>query len=103
MLETESQVRDLPGARPAPRFHGQIEFADVSFGYVPEHLVFDFVALGIGPTGSGKSTLIGMVARFYDPVSGAIKIDGRVDFNTRQSLRTFAHTHAKLSAFLDLH
>jgi ATP-binding cassette, subfamily B, bacterial len=86
VLETESQVRDLPGARPAPRFKGQIEFADVSFGYVPEHPVFEnlnldvkpgqFVAL-VGPTGSGKSTLIGLVARFYDPVSGAIKIDGR--------------------------
>ena len=86
VLETESQIRDLPGARPAPRFKGQIEFADVSFGYVPEHSVFNklnlnvepgqFVAL-VGPTGSGKSTLIGMVARFYDPISGAVKIDGQ--------------------------
>lgn len=91
VLETESQIRDLPGARPAPRFKGQIEFADVSFGYVPEHSVFDrlnlnvepgqFVAL-VGPTGSGKSTLIGMVARFYDPISGAVKIDG-------QDIRTY--------------
>ena len=97
VLETESQVRDLPGARPAPKFNGQIEFADVSFGYVPEHLVFDklnfnvepgqFVAL-VGPTGSGKSTLIGMVARFYDPISGAIKIDSRDIRNyTLNSLR----------------
>ena len=97
VLETESQVRDLPGARPAPGFKGQIEFADVSFGYVPEHLVFDklnlkvepgqFVAL-VGPTGSGKSTLIGMVARFYDPLSGAIKIDGQDIRNyTLNSLR----------------
>ncbi len=97
VLETESQVRDLPRARPAPRFKGQIEFAGVSFGYVPEHSVFDklnlnvepgqFVAL-VGPTGSGKSTLIGMVARFYDPVSGAIKIDGQDIRNyTLNSLR----------------
>ena len=97
VLETESQVRDLPGARPAPRFKGQIEFADVSFGYVPEHLVFaklnlnvkpgQFVAL-VGPTGSGKSTLIGLVARFYDPVSGEIRIDGRdIRSYTLNSLR----------------
>jgi len=97
VLETESQIRDLPGARPAPRFKGQIEFADVSFGYVPEHSVFDklnlnvepgqFVAL-VGPTGSGKSTLIGMVARFYDPISGAVKIDSQDIRNyTLNSLR----------------
>ena len=86
VLDTESQVRELPGARPAPRFKGEIEFAEVDFGYVAERPVFDklklkiapgeFVAL-VGPTGSGKSTLIGMVARFYDPVSGEIRIDGQ--------------------------
>jgi ATP-binding cassette, subfamily B, bacterial len=97
VLETESQVRDLPGARVAPRFTGEIEFAHVKFGYTPEREVFSdlnvqvqpgqFVAL-VGPTGSGKSTLIGLVARFYDPISGQVKIDGQDirDF-TLQSLR----------------
>jgi len=67
------------------------EFARVGFGYVPERSVFEnlnlnvtpgqFVAL-VGPTGSGKSTLIGLVARFYHPVSGEIKIDGQDRFVT---------------------
>ena len=97
VLDTESQVRDLPGARSAARFAGDIEFAGVKFGYVPEQLVFknldlkvapgQFVAL-VGPTGSGKSTLIGLVARFYDPLSGQIKIDGQdIRTFTLQSLR----------------
>ena len=97
VLETESQVRDLPGARSADRFEGEIEFAKVKFGYVPEHTVFEnlnlkvapgqFVAL-VGPTGSGKSTLIGLMARFYDPLSGQIKIDGQdIRTFTLQSLR----------------
>ena len=97
VLDTESQVRDLPGSRSAPRFKGEIEFAQVKFGYVPEHRVFEglnlktepgqFIAL-VGPTGSGKSTLIGLVARFYDPTSGAIKIDGQDIRNfTLSSLR----------------
>lgn len=97
VLDTESHVRDLPGAGPAPSFAGEIEFANVKFGYVPEHLVFEglslkaapgqFVAL-VGPTGSGKSTLIGMVARFYDPISGEVRIDGQDIRNfTLRSLR----------------
>lgn len=97
VLDTESQVRDLTGARPASRFKGDIEFANVKFGYVPERSVFEnlnlsvapgqFVAL-VGPTGSGKSTLIGLVARFYDPVSGEIKIDGQdIRSFTLKSLR----------------
>jgi ATP-binding cassette, subfamily B, bacterial len=97
VLDTESQVRDLPGAITASRFKGDIEFARVKFGYVAEHPVFEnlnlnaapgqFVAL-VGPTGSGKSTLIGLVARFYDPVSGEIKIDGQDIRNfTLKSLR----------------
>lgn len=97
VLETESQVRDLPGARVAPRFKGEIEFAHVRFGYTPAREVFSdlnvqvqpgqFVAL-VGPTGSGKSTLIGLVARFYDPISGQVKIDSQDIRNfTLKSLR----------------
>jgi ATP-binding cassette, subfamily B, bacterial len=92
VLNTESQVRDLPGAGAAPRFKGEIEFAKVTFGYVPERSVFENLNLRVppgqsvalvGPTGGGKSTLIGLVARFYDPVSGEIRIDG-------QDIRNFA-------------
>jgi subfamily B ATP-binding cassette protein MsbA len=97
VLETESQVKDLPGARAAPRFKGRIEFEHVRFGYEADRPVFtdlslavepgQFVAL-VGPTGSGKSTLIGLIPRFYDPEAGQVKIDGKdVRGYTLKSLR----------------
>jgi ATP-binding cassette, subfamily B, bacterial len=97
VLETESGMRDQPGARPAARFKGRIEFDKVSFGYTQNHLVLKDVSFGIvpgqvaafvGPTGGGKTTIISLVARFYDPVSGEIKIDGTdIRHYTMKSLR----------------
>ena len=85
VLETESGVRDLPHARRATAFKGKIEFDKVSFGYNPDQLILKDVSFKIepgqvaafvGPTGGGKTTIINLVARFYDPVSGTVKIDG---------------------------
>jgi ATP-binding cassette subfamily B protein len=97
ILEIQSKVRDLPGARRAPKFKGKIEFDDVSFGYDDEHEVLKNLSLKIepgqvaaivGPSGTGKSTLVNLIARFYDPVSGTVRIDG-VDIRryTLKSLR----------------
>jgi subfamily B ATP-binding cassette protein MsbA len=97
ILETDSGMRDRQGARPAAQFKGKIEFDDVSFGYSQDQLILKDVSFGIepgqiaafvGPTGSGKSTIISLVARFYDPVSGVVKIDGtNVRNYTMKSLR----------------
>jgi ATP-binding cassette, subfamily B, bacterial len=85
ILEIESKVQDLPVARRAPKFKGKIEFDNVSFGYDDEHQVLKNLSLKIepgqvaaivGPSGTGKSTLVNLIARFYDPVSGTVKIDG---------------------------
>src|SRR5579863_504639 len=85
VLETESGMRDLPGARRAARFKGKIGFDKVSFGYNPDQLILNDVSFEIepgqvaafvGPTGGGKTTIISLVARFYDPLSGQVKIDG---------------------------
>jgi subfamily B ATP-binding cassette protein MsbA len=85
VLDTESGMRDLPGARRAGPFKGKIEFDRVSFGYSQDQMILKDlsfsiepgqVAAFVGPTGGGKSTLISLVARFYDPLSGEVKIDG---------------------------
>lgn len=97
ILDTEREVTDLPGARPAPPFEGRIEFDHVSFHYDPDMPVICDVTLRVepghtaafaGPTGAGKTTLVSLIPRFYDPTSGVVRIDGRdVREFTQKSLR----------------
>ena len=97
VLETKSDVKDLPGARPAPRFKGQIEFDNVTFGYEADRPVFQGLSLRVepgqvaalvGPTGAGKSSVFSLLSRFYDPQSGTVKIDGRdIRTFTQKSIR----------------
>jgi subfamily B ATP-binding cassette protein MsbA len=85
VLETKHDVKDLPGARPAPALRGALEFDHVSFGYDEETPILKDVSFRIepgqvaalvGPTGAGKTTIISLIPRFYDPSSGVVKIDG---------------------------
>jgi ATP-binding cassette subfamily B protein len=85
VLEIEARVRDLPRARRAPRFKGKIEFDHVNFAYdekspVLKDISFTIepgqVAAIVGPSGTGKTTVISLIPRFYDPQSGTVKIDG---------------------------
>jgi ATP-binding cassette subfamily B protein len=87
VLDIESRVQDEPGARKAPKFKGQIEFAQVTFNYggdqekqVLKDISFKIeagqVAAFVGPSGAGKTTLLSLIPRFYDPVSGHVGIDG---------------------------
>jgi ATP-binding cassette subfamily B protein len=85
LLSEVPDVVDRPGARPLARCNGAIEIDDVSFGYGPERTVLDGVSLSVpagarvglaGRTGAGKTTLISLITRFYDPSSGVIRLDG---------------------------
>jgi ATP-binding cassette, subfamily B, bacterial len=98
VLETDRQIKDVRGARRAPRFKGKIEFENANFSYTSGRRVLNDVNLVIepgqvaalvGPTGAGKTTIVSLIARFYDPDSGVVKIDGcDVRRFQQKSLRT---------------
>jgi ATP-binding cassette, subfamily B, bacterial len=85
VLATEREVKDLSMARNAPPFKGRITFEDVNFSYDPDRPILKDISFQIepgqvaalvGPTGAGKSSIIGLIPRFYDPTTGTVKIDG---------------------------
>jgi ATP-binding cassette, subfamily B, bacterial len=92
ILDTPEDIHDMPGARALQRVRGAVEFRDVGFAYGPDRPVFsnlsfqvnagDTVAI-IGTSGVGKTTLLSLLLRFYDPTVGAILLDG-VDIRTVQ-------------------
>ncbi|HVH87133.1 MAG TPA: ABC transporter ATP-binding protein [Terriglobales bacterium] len=93
VLETDKEVKDLPKAKPAPRFKGRIAFEHVNFSYSPDSAILQDlsfviepgqVAAFVGPTGAGKTTIISLIPRFYDPSAGVVKIDGIDIRNLRQ-------------------
>ena len=97
ILRVDDEVHDQPNARKAPRFKGQVDLEHVQFGYKENEPVLRDVNIHIDPgtmvalvgtTGAGKTTVINLIARFYDPSSGAVKIDGEdIRRFTQRSLR----------------
>jgi ABC-type multidrug transport system fused ATPase/permease subunit len=98
ILNTTPDLRDWPGARPAPTLTGKVIFERVSFGYEADRPVLHEVSFEaapgtvtalVGATGSGKTTTVSMIPRFYDPTEGSVWLDG-IDIRTftLRSLRT---------------
>jgi ATP-binding cassette, subfamily B, bacterial len=86
IMEMEEGVRDAPGAQPLPAPRGHIRLEAVTFGYEPGRPVLHAVSLDappgqtlalVGPTGAGKSTLVSLLPRFFDPWEGRVTFDGR--------------------------
>ena len=85
LLDTPADVTDAADAHPLPRIVGRVQFEDVTFGYDAARPVLhdvsfvaepgQMVAL-VGATGSGKSSIVSLIARFYQPQSGRVLVDG---------------------------
>lgn len=85
LLDQKPEVLDEADAQMLPRITGRVEFQSVTFGYNPERPVLHDVAFAaepgqmfalVGATGSGKSSIISLIARFYQPQKGRILVDG---------------------------
>lgn len=97
VLDTEPDIQDREGAKPAGQLLGDIEFDNVSFSYDEDSVVLDRIDLKIphgrtialvGPSGAGKTTFCSLIPRFYEVTGGSILIDGNdVRDYTLESLR----------------
>jgi len=98
VLDRDNDVPDAPGAQQLENAEGRITFSGVSFGYATGRVILKDLSFEIRPgqtvafvggTGTGKSTLLSLVPRFYDPGSGSVSLDGH-DLRgiTKKSLRS---------------
>ena len=97
VLDRDNDVPDAPDAKVIESVNGRIEFHGVSFGYTDERTIIKDIGFTVEPgqtvafvggTGTGKSTLLSLVPRFYDPTSGTVSLDGNnLRSVTKKSLR----------------
>ena len=97
LIDEEPEPADAPGAVEAVHVRGDVAMDHVHFGYDPDKTIIHDLSLHappggltaiVGPTGAGKTTLINLLMRFYDPQSGSIALDGTdIRQITRKSLR----------------
>jgi subfamily B ATP-binding cassette protein MsbA len=90
VLDTEPDIKDLPGAGELPPIEGKVTFSNVRFEYKPGEPALVDVSLEakpgqviaiVGPSGAGKTTIANLIPRFYEPTAGTITIDG-IDIKT---------------------
>ena len=98
VLDRDNDVPEAPDAKVLESVRGRIAFSGVSFGYTDERVILEDIGFAVEPgqtvafvggTGTGKSTLLSLVPRFYDPESGAVSLDGHnLRHLTKKSLRS---------------
>jgi ATP-binding cassette subfamily B protein len=86
VMETEREIGDRPGAAPMASARGRVDLEAITFGYEPDRPVLRGISLEVQPgesvalvgaTGAGKTTLVGLLPRFYDPWQGRVRVDGQ--------------------------
>lgn len=97
LIDEAPEVLDKEGAKELEKVEGEVDLKDVTFGYIPEKVIFENLNLTakpgsltaiVGPTGAGKTTVINLLMRFYDIWDGKILIDENETRDlTRKSLR----------------
>ncbi|MGQ9732785.1 MAG: ABC transporter ATP-binding protein, partial [Candidatus Zipacnadales bacterium] len=98
ILDTEPEIVDAPDAKPIGPIRGRVEFEGVSFRYHTGEVVLDNVDLVaepgqtvaiVGRSGAGKTSIVNLVPRFYDPLEGTVRVDGKdLRTVTGESLRS---------------
>lgn len=97
LMDEAPEVLDKEGAQDLEEVEGEVDLNDITFGYIPEKVIFEKLNLTakpgsltaiVGPTGAGKTTIINLLMRFYDVWNGKILIDEKETRDlTRKSLR----------------
>lgn len=98
LLDAEEELKDRENASELTDVKGNVELEHVSFGYDKDRTIIHDLSMKadagkliaiVGPTGAGKTTIINLLMRFYDPDAGSIKVEGNDIRNyTRKSLRS---------------